>query len=274
LEGFALPWCPKCSTEYREGFTQCSDCLTDLVDNLQEIEKTTLTKRIAQRVDILIPAQRSQSLLNVTAFFIVYSTCCGFIQNIANNISWAYYYFTIMDIVSGLLLPICFNIVFFTGAYAVIHRANVKQYLNKRNILINASLTLAQKCFDIVSGYIASLVFSKNEYLFDQFGTELYAVIKYINMLSIFEVIALAIIYVLTIRNTSLKRVLFSKMAFYFYLIMLLASAIQIYNYHLLFPFFSDQSVIDYSAMIMRLYLLWFGVFNAKSEDSDNLIMS
>lgn len=29
-----MPWCPKCRTEYREGFTSCGDCGSDLVDAL------------------------------------------------------------------------------------------------------------------------------------------------------------------------------------------------------------------------------------------------
>lgn len=29
-----MPWCPKCKTEYREGFTICVDCNTELVDQL------------------------------------------------------------------------------------------------------------------------------------------------------------------------------------------------------------------------------------------------
>ncbi len=34
-----MPWCPQCRAEYREGFKTCSDCDTDLVDKLEEIEK-------------------------------------------------------------------------------------------------------------------------------------------------------------------------------------------------------------------------------------------
>ena len=26
-----MPWCPKCKSEYREGFTVCADCGTELV---------------------------------------------------------------------------------------------------------------------------------------------------------------------------------------------------------------------------------------------------
>lgn len=27
-----MPWCPKCRSEYKEGFTKCSDCNVDLVE--------------------------------------------------------------------------------------------------------------------------------------------------------------------------------------------------------------------------------------------------
>jgi hypothetical protein len=33
-----MPWCPKCKTEYQEGFTVCSDCNTPLVEKLEENE--------------------------------------------------------------------------------------------------------------------------------------------------------------------------------------------------------------------------------------------
>ncbi len=31
-----MPWCPKCKTEYREQFQRCSDCETELVDELPD----------------------------------------------------------------------------------------------------------------------------------------------------------------------------------------------------------------------------------------------
>lgn len=34
-----MPWCPKCKSEYREGFTRCIDCETDLVESLSDIGK-------------------------------------------------------------------------------------------------------------------------------------------------------------------------------------------------------------------------------------------
>ena len=31
-----MPWCPKCKTEYREGFRVCADCGSELVEKLAE----------------------------------------------------------------------------------------------------------------------------------------------------------------------------------------------------------------------------------------------
>ncbi len=31
-----MPWCPNCKVEYQEGYTECSDCKSKLVDNLME----------------------------------------------------------------------------------------------------------------------------------------------------------------------------------------------------------------------------------------------
>ncbi|WP_432664012.1 DUF2007 domain-containing protein [Wukongibacter baidiensis] len=31
-----MPWCPKCKAEFREGIEICSDCKTELVDELEE----------------------------------------------------------------------------------------------------------------------------------------------------------------------------------------------------------------------------------------------
>ena len=35
-----MPWCPKCKNEYYEGIKVCADCKTELVDSLEEWEKT------------------------------------------------------------------------------------------------------------------------------------------------------------------------------------------------------------------------------------------
>ena len=38
-----MPWCPKCKSEYREGFTVCADCGCELVEEEQVDERVTLT---------------------------------------------------------------------------------------------------------------------------------------------------------------------------------------------------------------------------------------
>lgn len=38
-----MPWCPKCKSEYREGFTVCADCGCELVEEEQLEERVTLT---------------------------------------------------------------------------------------------------------------------------------------------------------------------------------------------------------------------------------------
>jgi len=35
----SMPWCQKCKTEYRGGVTRCSDCGSELVEVLQQIEE-------------------------------------------------------------------------------------------------------------------------------------------------------------------------------------------------------------------------------------------
>ena len=45
-----MPWCPKCKTEYREGFRVCADCGGELVDEEQfrELEEKQLSAGAAQ----------------------------------------------------------------------------------------------------------------------------------------------------------------------------------------------------------------------------------
>ena len=39
-----MPWCPKCKTEYREGFTVCADCGSELVKE-QPVEERKTSRR-------------------------------------------------------------------------------------------------------------------------------------------------------------------------------------------------------------------------------------
>ena len=41
-----MPWCPKCKTEYREGFTVCADCGSELVKE-QPVEERKTSRREA-----------------------------------------------------------------------------------------------------------------------------------------------------------------------------------------------------------------------------------
>lgn len=37
-----MPWCPKCQTEYREGYSICADCQVALVDKLPKLPPVDL----------------------------------------------------------------------------------------------------------------------------------------------------------------------------------------------------------------------------------------
>jgi hypothetical protein len=39
-----MPWCPKCKTEYRDGFTVCPDCNVELVEQLEEEKMITISQ--------------------------------------------------------------------------------------------------------------------------------------------------------------------------------------------------------------------------------------
>lgn len=54
-----MPWCPKCRTEYREGFAFCYDCEVDLVDSLDKAPKNDLTVKAA------IETSKARDLLGI-----------------------------------------------------------------------------------------------------------------------------------------------------------------------------------------------------------------
>ena len=37
-----MPWCPKCKCEYREGFSNCSDCECELVEVLESTKEEAI----------------------------------------------------------------------------------------------------------------------------------------------------------------------------------------------------------------------------------------
>ena len=65
-----MPWCPKCKSEYREGFTVCADCGSELVDEEQflKLEEERAAAEEAQRVALAMQhvarmaAERGESL--------------------------------------------------------------------------------------------------------------------------------------------------------------------------------------------------------------------
>ena len=64
-----MPWCPKCRAEYRQGFKICSDCNTDLVDELEQIKKNSGTEyddeaAYLTSVSNRIEAEMIEALLN------------------------------------------------------------------------------------------------------------------------------------------------------------------------------------------------------------------
>ena len=64
-----MPWCPKCRAEYRQDFKTCSDCNTDLVDELEQIEKKSDTEyddeaAYLTSVSNRIEAEMMEALLN------------------------------------------------------------------------------------------------------------------------------------------------------------------------------------------------------------------
>ncbi len=68
-----MPWCPNCKTEYREGFNKCSDCESDLVDEIdtkidtEDIVESTFSDIDWEYLDIFVDEQEAnmiESFLN------------------------------------------------------------------------------------------------------------------------------------------------------------------------------------------------------------------
>ena len=48
-----MPWCPKCGSEYRDGFTECASCGVKLVDKLTDEQKKQA--EMEERRDMVLP---------------------------------------------------------------------------------------------------------------------------------------------------------------------------------------------------------------------------
>lgn len=60
-----MPWCPKCKSEYREGFTVCADCGCELVEEEQTDERVTLTFGDEEQMKALEAFLKSNQILGV-----------------------------------------------------------------------------------------------------------------------------------------------------------------------------------------------------------------
>lgn len=61
-----MPWCPKCGCEYQKGFMTCTDCDTDLVNELTQVDTDTEYDTGAYLVSAAnsIEAEMIEALLN------------------------------------------------------------------------------------------------------------------------------------------------------------------------------------------------------------------
>lgn len=64
-EGDCMPWCPRCKSEYREGFTICADCGCELVEEEQMVERVTLTFGDEEQMKALEAFLKSNQILGV-----------------------------------------------------------------------------------------------------------------------------------------------------------------------------------------------------------------
>ena len=59
-----MPWCPKCKSEYREGFTECAACHVPLVDELPEEDETRVQDTVQAG-----PAEETVQIANPIAVY-------------------------------------------------------------------------------------------------------------------------------------------------------------------------------------------------------------
>lgn len=60
-----MPWCPKCGSEYRDGFTECASCGVKLVDKLTNEQKKQA--EMEERRDMVLPEGMSRPVAVFTA---------------------------------------------------------------------------------------------------------------------------------------------------------------------------------------------------------------
>lgn len=60
-----MPWCPKCGSEYRDGFTECASCGVKLVDKLTDEQKKQA--EMEESRDMVLPEGMSRPVAVFTA---------------------------------------------------------------------------------------------------------------------------------------------------------------------------------------------------------------
>ena len=60
-----MPWCPKCGSEYRDGFTECASCGVKLVEKLTDEQKKQA--EMEERRDMVLPEGMSRPVAVFTA---------------------------------------------------------------------------------------------------------------------------------------------------------------------------------------------------------------
>ena len=60
-----MSWCPKCGSEYRDGFTECASCGVKLVDKLTDEQKKQA--EMEERRDMVLPEGMSRPVVVFTA---------------------------------------------------------------------------------------------------------------------------------------------------------------------------------------------------------------
>lgn len=90
-----MPWCPKCKSEFRSGFTVCNSCGVRLVDRLSDLDKISAAsiseEQSADEADentaLLNPSLRRKRALAVLRGLIILFLSLTVILLIASNMS-------------------------------------------------------------------------------------------------------------------------------------------------------------------------------------------
>jgi len=281
-----MPWCPKCSIEYRDGFTQCSDCQIELVDELSESssplrEQLDDTPKEEPPIEPKFPGLTTRSRLLVSVLFMfVYSWLDRHLMwwifdalswNFDLSMDWSIGFFQF----NNYLSPILFNLLFFTGLHFILHRQKWFGYLTLRNTLLVAGITIGGR----LASYV--LIFPLDLVLFHDSQPGIAVMVIGMLIGNLPGILILALIYRFTIGGLPFKKLFFTKTAAGALILATLALTVQaIYIYHFFIPspLFSpwdsfSPSALDTMAMgnhtvwLFRLHLLWVGLLLGRPVD-------